>query len=159
VKPADIAVLPVQDATPGGVLQGQLDALRAEVAAALAKQMYSPLSNSMVDARVGRDVQGSPVDASHVGSLAGRCEEDALLGIKVTRWDERSLMQDGRVDFTTEVLLLDAKGRQTLWAGRLDGTVKAGGDGPAPLGRQARTRSALEVFARALIGELPARRV
>ncbi len=158
-QPRDIAVLPIQDATAGRVLTANLEHLRDEIARALARQAYSPLSAGHVDARIGREAssKGSAVDASHVRGLAPKCESDAVLGIRFSDWDESTLMDDARARFGAEVLMLATDGT-VLWSGRVEGSVKAGGEGPAPLTRAARSRAAVDVFARALIDELPPRR-
>jgi len=158
-SPVNVAVLPVEDATPGQVLEPYLGQLRDDIAFALGRRLYSPLAISMVDAKISPQQvgAGSTVDAAFVKGFAGECEEDAILGVRMTRWDERSIMDDGRVSFAAEVLMLATDGAR-LWSGRVDGSVKAGGDGPAPLARQARSRSAISVFAQALIEQLPKRR-
>lgn len=164
-QPADIAVLPIQDGTPGRVLEPHYQVLRKQIAAALAKQLYSPLAPRHVDERLGGGaasagagrIEVAAVDASFVKGIAGRCDEDAVLGVRVTRWDEASIMENARVHVSAEVLMVGREGA-VLWSGTVQGWVKSGGDGPAPIARQARTVSALQVFADSLIAELPQRR-
>lgn len=161
LRPSDIAVLPIEDATRGATFEQWSDVLRQSVARSLVQRYYSPLANTMVDrALVARasSSRGSPVDASYVNGLSGVFEEDAILGVRVLEWDDRKIMQDQRARFAVDVMLVARDGNRVLWSGRLDGEVKAGGDGPAPLGRSARTRSAVELMAQVVIGELPARR-
>lgn len=157
--PVDIAVLPIQDDTPAQTLAPFAEELRSDIASALARRLYSPLAPAHVDSRVDASALrgGSIVDAGFVQGWSGRFDEDAVLGVRITRWDERTMMHDARVDFGAEVMMVGSDGA-VLWSGRADGSVKAGGSGPAPIPRRQRSRSAIEVFADALIDELPVRR-
>ncbi len=162
LKPADIAILPIEDATSSKVVTSHLDAMRAHLAAALIQRHYSPLSQNLIDLRLRETGAGngsSPVDAAHQRSVAGRFGEDALLGITITTWDESALMTDATVAFTVRVSLLHSATSQVLWSGIIDGIVRAGGEGVAPLRRADRASSAVKVFIDALVGELPERRL
>jgi hypothetical protein len=161
LRPVDIAVLPVEDATPERSFGDYEAVLRQRVAGALVSRRYTPLANTMVDEALsarGEIRTGSPVDAAYATKIAGAFEEDAVLGIKMVDWDVSSIMRDGRVGFAVEVLLVESEGHNVLWSGRLEGTAKSGGDGPAPVRREPRTISAVEVLADALVEQLPARR-
>ena len=162
LKPADIAILPVEDATPSKVVTPHLDAMRAHLAAALIERHYSPLSQNLIDLRLretGAQIGSSPVDAAHQRSVAGRFGEDALLGVTLLNWDESALMNNATVTFTARVSMLHSATEKVLWSGTIDGIVRSGGDGVAPQRRADRASSAVQVFADALIGELPQRRL
>lgn len=162
LKPADIAILPIEDATKSKVVTPHLDAMRAHLAAALIQRHYSPLSQTLVDLRLretGVQNGSSPVDAAHQRSVAGRFGEDALLGITILDWDESALMNDAMVSFTTRVSLLHSATQKVLWSGTVDGIVHASVDGVPPQRRADRASAAVKVFAEALIGKLPERRL
>jgi hypothetical protein len=159
-RPIDIALLPVEDATVArsfGVLELRL---RQALVKQLADRLYSPLAPEHVDRRLretGKLATGSPVDPSWLGGVRGSFEEDAVLGVRITHWDVSKIMETRRVQFAVEVLMLGAKSGATLWSGRMEGSAKAGGEGPAPLGREQRIESAVDVVADALSAELPPR--
>lgn len=164
-SPADIAVLPVVDASRGGRLTRELrEALREDIAVALARErFYSPLNVEYVDRMMAEQAVSvddpAIVDAAWLAKVAGKFGEDAVLGVRVTRWDDSKLMADARVRFALEITMVDAATGKVLLSGQLEGEVKAGGEGPAPLGRIARARAAVRELARVLARELPRRRV
>lgn len=160
LRPADVAILPIEDGTLArsfGPLEGRL---RAALVKQLAERLYSPLAPDHVDRRLrdtGRFATGSPLDAAWLGGVRSTFDEDAVLGVRVTQWDVSKIMDTRRVQFSAEILMLSSATGVTLWSGRVEGSVKAGGDGPAPLGREQRIESAADVVAAALAAELPVR--
>jgi hypothetical protein len=159
-KPADIAILPIEDGTVAktfGSLEGRL---RAALVKQLAQRTYSPLDPLHIDRRLrdtGRLATGSPTAPTWIDGLRGTFEEDAILGLRITGWDVSRIMETRRVDFAAELLMVSSKTGAPLWTGRVEGSVKAGGTGPAPLGREQRVESAADVVAEALAAELPRR--
>lgn len=164
-SPADIAVLPVVDASRSGRLTPELrEALREEIAVALARErFYSPLSVDYVDRVMTKEAVSvddpAVVDAAWLAKVTGKFGEDAVLGLRITRWDDTKLMAEARVRFALELTMVDAATGKTLLSGRLEGEVKAGGEGPAPLTRVARARAAVHELARMLAREFPRRRL
>ena len=159
-NPSDIAILPIEDATPDQTARPRLGVVRGALAKALIQRRYAPLQPSAVDAAIqARDAAaGSILDPAWIESVAGKAAEDALLLVRINRWDESSLMSTARVRFDADVKLVFAKDRSILWSGNIRGEAKAGGaDGPAPFDRQGRARGAAEQFASELIRRLPAR--
>lgn len=162
VNPSDIAVLPVEDATPDQAASAVVDQIRSEISQALVHRLYAPLSSKKVDealAEAGADKSTvSVTDAGWLKSIAGKCGEDATLSVRITEWDRSSLMSNGRVRFTADVSMMSEKSPNPLWSGLFKGEVKAGGSGPAPMDRAARENSAASELAEALIKRLPRRR-
>ena len=161
-NPTNIAVLPVEDASPDRRANPHLAHIRDELARALVRQSYSPFSARAVDGPLANEAialnkDGGVTNASLLQRLAGKFGEDAVLGVKIDSWDESSLMADNKVRFSSDVALLDSKGKRMLWSGHVNGEVKAGGFGPAPLDRDEKSRSAAAEFAWALIQRLPSR--
>lgn len=162
--PADIAVLPIEDATPDRKAEPVLVTIREAINEELVERRYSPLAAGRVDSALGTGTnsvprRGAVVDAAYLGSLAGKAKEDALLGIRITRWDTSSLMANARVRFGVDVTMIESRSKEILWSGTVDGDVKAGGDGAAPLDPAERGRDASRRFARELIQLLPRRRM
>jgi hypothetical protein len=163
VNPVDIAVLPIEDATPYSAAAEVLEPFRTEVQKALIQRGYTPLATEKVDdvlrAEAGSTARPSVVDATWLGSIGGKFGEDAALGIRVTTWDASSLMANGRVRFAADVALVSNKRPEPLWSGSIRGEVKAGGDGPAPGGRRNRVDSvAAEMAEHIVLQQLPPRR-
>lgn len=161
-NPTNVAVLPVEDASPDRRAVPHLERIRTELARALVRQLYSPFSARAVDGplaneavAIGKD--GGVTNASFLQRLAGKFGEDAMLGVKVDSWDESSLMADNKVRFSADVAMLDSKTKRMLWSGHLNGVVKAGGFGPAPLDRDEKAKSAAAEFAWQVIQRLPSR--
>ncbi len=159
-RPSDIAIPPIEDGTVARSF-GPLEAtMRGALVKQLAERMYSPLAPAHVDLRLretGRLATGSPVDPNWLGGVRNTFGEDAVLGLRITQWDVSKIMDTRRVQFSAEVLMLGTKSGATLWSGRVEGSVKSGGEGPAPLGREQRIESAAQVVAEALARELPPR--
>lgn len=161
-NPADIAVLPVEDATRDGEAVDVVDTIREEVARALVQRYYVPIAPAKVDDILAGEARAldtvSVLDASWLKGVGGRFGEDAALALRVTEWDRSSLMATGRVRFAADVLLAAPGVSEPLWSGTLRGEVKAGGQGPAPRDRMGRARAAAKQFAIDLIRLLPKRR-
>lgn len=160
--PTNVAILPVEDATPDRRATPHLDQMRSAVARSLVRQLYSPLGPRAVDAPLATEAsaQQKPMSVTNAATLqrvAGKFNEDAILGVRVDSWDESSLMADNKVRFSADVALIDSKTKKMLWSGHLNGMVKAGGFGPAPLDRDEKARSAVEEFGWALVQRLPSR--
>lgn len=161
VNPADIAVLPIEDATPRGVARDACGPIRHQIAEALVGRLYSPLSTSRIDEILGDQESArnaTVVDASWLASIGGHFGEDATLAVRLTDWDASSLMSTGWVHFEADVSLVSPQRPQRLWGGSFSGSIKAGGEGPGPLGRQNREASVAHEFARHLVSFLPRRR-
>eukprot|EP00904_Undaria_pinnatifida_P001907 jgi/Undpi1/11717/HiC_scaffold_37.g14012.m1 len=159
VNPIDIAVLPVHDNSVSKSATWLLADMREAAEFALPGRRYSPLGSQYVDARlVVGTVEASLRQPSSIAALCGRFEEDAILAIMVNRWDDRDVMRTARVKFDLEAALIGGEDRQTLWSGRLEGSIKAGGDGPAPLDRQERSRDVAKRAVDALIDLIDERR-
>src|SRR5690606_37614870 len=92
VNPSNIAVVPVEDATPGGSARDVLETFRQEVYAALVQRRYAPLSSRVVDPVVrehGAAVANASMTRPEVlARVAGHLNEDAVLAIRITEWDE-----------------------------------------------------------------------
>ncbi len=162
VNPADVAVLPIEDATPDGTAADVRTVMREEIAKALVLRQYTPLAPAKVDEVLSGQTPAPPavsvVDAAWLRSVQGKFGEDATLGVRVTRWDRSSLMSSGHVRFAAEVTMVSTRAKSPLWSGVLEGEVKAGGSGPAPRDRAGRARSAAVEFAAELVRSLPRRR-
>ncbi len=160
-NPADIAVLPVEDATADGSARVVTDALREEIARALVQRYYAPLAPAMVDDVLAGELAApaavSVLDASWLESVGGRFGEDAVLAVRITRWDASSLMATGVVRFAAELTMKAPAQPEALWSGGVHGEVKAGGSGPAPRDRTGRLRAAATEVAGELIRRLPRR--
>jgi hypothetical protein len=163
VNPAVVAVVPVEDATAHGSARHLVDTIRQELMQGLVYRHYSPLSVKVIDPVVREKTSGianaSLVRPETLGLVAGHCAEDALLAVQISSWDESSLMTDARVKFSATVTMLASKTRKVLWSGSVDGSIKAGGTGPAPLYREDRSVDAARRFARDVANLLPPRRV
>jgi len=163
VNPSDIAVLPVEDASTQRIDETVLQRMREELAKALVHRMYTPIAPAKVDevlAAAGhRPPSVSVMEASWLASLEGRFGEDATLAVRITKWDDSSLMATSRVRFASDVTLISPGAPATpLWSGTYSGEVKAGGAGPSPRGRTARLGGVAEQFSIELIRLLPMRR-
>jgi hypothetical protein len=160
-NPTDIAVLPVEDSTPDRRAAPHLDTIRSELVLALVRQRYSPLAVRAVDGQFAAEaasIKKAGVTApASLQRVAGKFGEDAVLGVRVDSWDESSLSVDNELRFSSDVALLDSKSKKMLWSGHLNGRVKAGGFGPAPLDPEEKARSAAREFAAALIERMPRR--
>ena len=161
INPTDIAVLPVEDVTDGGKVAPLLELMRETLMEELITRDYTPLSAITVDAhmRVTPGPDGSILEAAFLSTLASKAEEDAILALQISKWDDTTLLVDNRVRFEAQVTLLGSKDRQVLWSGRFAGDVEAGGMGAAPRDPARRAESTAREFIKALIGRLPKRKV
>lgn len=159
LSPVDVAVLPVEDATPEQGAGHVLEGLRYEIAKALVSRKYTPLDNGKVDEALQEaGASGlSVVDAAWLRTLGGRFGEDATLAVRITRWDQSALMAYATVEFAIDVSMMAPGHADPLWSGELNGRVKSGGTGPAPLKRPERERAAASEVAAELIRLLPMR--
>jgi hypothetical protein len=162
-NPVDVAVMPIEDATPGNAAEPVLGEIRDSVAAQLVTRLYSPIALAAIDRATPRDASSagrthSVVDPAWLATVAGRYQEDAVLGIRITRWDKSSLMANAKVRFAADLTMIGSRDRKILWSGSVEGEVKAGGRGPAPLDGRERELSAGRQFAEQVIALLPKRR-
>ncbi len=161
LSPSDIAVLAVEDGTTDRGFGGLDPLFRRAFAEVLVQRGYSPLAASYVDQRMqesGKAGAGSPVDPTFLSSVRDTFAADAVLGLRVTKWDARDVaLSSPRVGFRVEVLMLGAESGERLWWGSFEGRLKPGGEGTAPLGRQERIRAAADTLARTLGAELEMR--
>ena len=158
-SPAVLATLPIEDGTNGGDIARHLSFLRHEINRQLPDRRYSPVSESWSDA----SLRGAAAPAgesilvpARLAELAKSSSEDAVLAVRVAEWDEHALMTNRRVRFRFEAAMVANDGA-ALWSGSIQGTVKAGGAGPAPIGRDASARSCIELAVRELMMRLPER--
>lgn len=133
-NPGDIAVLPLEDGTPDGTAAPRLEYMRQVLWRQLVPRRYSPMSLRAVDAAL-REVQPAAGETllapAFLQRAAGRAAEEALLAVRVDRWDEGRLLAEKKVDFQFQAVLVASDG-ELLWSGTLSGEAKAGGLGPAP---------------------------
>ena len=155
-NPSDIAILPVEDGTPGESARPYLEFMRGVLARRLPDRSYAPLSTRAVEAalRQTRPAPGETILARPFLVRAARqAAAEAMLALRVDRWDEGRLLAEKRISFEFQVALVANDG-ELLWGGSLSGRVKAGGSGPAPLDRIAMARSCAEIAIEELLGHL-----
>ncbi|MEZ5964767.1 MAG: hypothetical protein R3F56_13050 [Planctomycetota bacterium] len=161
VKPSNVAVVPVEDATAGGNAREVLETIRQEICAALVQRRYAPLSSRVVDPIVREQTAGvanaSMTRPDVLARVAGHLNEDAVLAIRITMWDESRIMASARVRFAAEATMLSSTKKTVLWGGTLDGEIKAGQTAAAPRYRDERVLDVAKQIARALISQLPER--
>ena len=158
-NPSDIAVLKVEDGTTDLAATPYLDFMRQSLARQLPNRSYAPLSNRAVDAalRETRPKAGETVLARpFLERAAGQSSAEAVLALRVDRWDESRLLSDKRVSFEFQTALVANDG-ELLWSGSSIGWVKAGGSGPAPLDATLMARSCAEVALAELLSHLKRR--
>lgn len=160
-NPSNVAVMPVEDATPGGNAREILDPIRQEIHAALVARRYVPLSSRVVDPVVREHTSGianaSLTRPEVLSRVAGKLDEDAALAVRVTQWDESRIMSSARVRFAVEATMLSSGDKTVLWGGTMDGEIKAGQAAAAPRYRDERVLDIARQIARALISQLPER--
>lgn len=160
LQPSTIAILPIEDGTADGAFGAIAERMRTSMESELADRAYAPLAPRYVDDKltaIGKAGTGSPVDTAWLGGVRNAFQEEAVLGIRVTSWDSRRVVESGRVQFRLQVLMLDSSTGAVLWSGPLEGSVKAGGEGPSPIARDQRIESAAAVLGVELVRKLPIR--
>jgi len=164
LAPSQIAVLPVEDGSPGEAASRHVAFLRQEVMRQLPDRLYTPLAAPAVDAALRGNAEAAATRASgtsilepvYMQKIAGQCGEEALFVLRVDQWDESNLLTSRRIVFQFQAALV-ASGGQQLWYGTLKGEVKAGGAGAAPRDRDYMARSCGELAIRELLLRLPSR--
>jgi hypothetical protein len=159
-NPVDIAVLPVEDGTSERSVAPITDYMRNKLMAKLLDRMYSPLNSTIVDASLSSESpkNGETVlTPSYLKRVAGKAQADAVLAVRIDRWDEASLLTDHRVRFQLRVAMAGGTDGELLWYGTLAGDVKAGGLGAAPLDRFQMQKSCAEIAMVELLHQLPPR--
>lgn len=156
--PTVLAVLPIEDGTAAGSVGRHLTFLRQEVNRQLIDRGYSSTTESWVDAsQLGAAPVGESIlTPNRLLALAKGTRDDAVLAIRIEKWDEDLLLADRRVRFRIAAAMVGNDGSQ-LWSGSMQGSVKAGGDGAAPPGLDASARSCAELVTRELLMRLPDR--
>jgi hypothetical protein len=158
-NPAEIAVLSPEDASETKDAGRLLEYMREVMERRLVDRCYTPLRTQVVDAALGgaRPGRGETVlTPAYLKRIAGRATEEALLAVRIDRWDERSLLADKMISFEFQAALIGNDG-ESLWHGSLSGQVKAGGYGPAPRDRDQMARSCADIVLEELVRHLPAR--
>lgn len=160
-NPANVAVVPVEDATTSGNAHEVLETMRQEICAALIQRRYAPLSSRVVDPVVREHTVGlanaSLTRPEVLARVTGFLNEDAVLAVRITTWDESRIMSTARVRFAAEATMLSTAQKSVLWGGTLDGEIKAGQASAAPRYRDERVLDVARQIARALISQLPER--
>lgn len=159
-NPSIVSLLPVEDGTSNASVSRHLTFLRQEINRQLPERRYAPTRQTWVDASVrGAAPAGeSIVTPETLANLAKAGKDDAVLAVRVSEWDEGQLMSTRKVRFQFEAAMVASDGTP-LWSGTIQGRVKAGGAGAAPLGREAMARSCAELAVRQLLLQLPGRSV
>lgn len=158
-NPSDIAVLPVEDGSEAKDASRLLEFMRQVLRERLPDRHYAPLATAVVDAAL-HDVHPGAGETlltpAFLKRVAGRATEDAMLAVRVDRWDESRLLSEKHVAFQLQAALVGNDGEQ-MWSGTLSGDVKAGGMGAAPRDRDAMARSCAEIALGELLNHLALR--
>lgn len=142
-SPLEIAVVPVVNEAGKDVPTSML---RSSFQHALVQRRYSPLSNEFVDKHV--------VDA---GYNPGASDEQAVLEIKVLRWDASQLETRHMVSARVEVRMIDAAGGSDLWTGKVDQRFEFGPEIERLPNDAARNNAICERVAADILENLPVR--
>jgi hypothetical protein len=157
-SPSQVAVLPIEDGTSDAAVQRHLTFLRQEVMRQLPQRLYTPLTATTVDAALSKVERPRSGDSILVPAtlqkLAGHSAEDAVLALRIDRWDEGSLAVTRKLWFQFQAALVGSDGAP-LWSGTIQGSVKAGGAGAAPRDRDGMARSCAELAVREMLARLP----
>lgn len=156
--PTVLGVLPIEDGTPNGAATRHLTFFRQELNRRLIDRGYSSTTENWVDAS---HVAAAPLGESiltpqRLVSLAKASRDDGVLAIRIEKWDESRLLSDRRVTCQIGAAMVASDGTQ-LWSGTLEGSIKAGGQGASPLGRDASALSCAEIVVAELLQRLPDR--
>ncbi|MFK7742220.1 MAG: hypothetical protein AB8H80_18040 [Planctomycetota bacterium] len=156
-SPGVVSVLPVEDGS-GGAVSRHLTFMRQELRRQLSDRLYAATTEQWVDAslRGSTSLSESILTPASLERVAAAGPDDAVFAVRVERWDESTLLANRRVRFRLQAALVAKDGTQ-LWSGDLEGTVKAGGAGAAPIGKDAAARSCVELSVRQLLLRLPDR--
>ncbi len=158
-NPSDIAVLQVEDGTVQLTATPYLNFMRESLTRQLPNRSYAPLSIRAVDAALRQTRPGSGesiLARPFLERAAAQSSAEAVLALRVDRWDESRLLSDKRVTFEFQTALVANDG-ELLWSGSLSGWVKAGGRGAAPLDATLMARSCAEVALAELLTHLKRR--
>ena len=140
---SDVAVLGVLDATGGGWVP--LADLRQSLAAELPSRLYSPLATDWVDGRWGEASSSTEPSAVPPGLQA-----DALLQLELLHWSTEA----GRTRAEGVARLLDGEnGVDVLWELEIARELSS----PVGASAEERGRITAELFAAAIVAELPSR--
>jgi hypothetical protein len=159
-NPSDVAVLPVEDGTPNMAVSRFGDYLRQSIQRQLPARMYVPLAHELIDASLltNKPQAGETLlSPAYLKRVAGKFSEEALLAVRVNRWDESRLLVDKTVDFEIQAAMVASDG-EVLWSGSLVGTVKSGGLAAAPRDRDQMSRSCGDLAVIEVLNHLPRRR-
>jgi len=147
-NPLDVAVLPVVNQTGRSGLP--LDEIRREFHTGLVERHYSPLALDYVDGR-----------ATEASYQPGASEENAVLEVVLTGWDDRHWKTHARLVIDADVWLRDATrpdADAALWGGHVSRTMEMGKVRDVVVGEQALLERTLAQFADEVLASLPARR-
>ena len=156
--PTVLGVLPVEDGTPTGAAGRHLTFFRQELNRKLIDRGYSSTTENWVDASSfgSAPIGESILTPSRLTALAKASRDDGVLAVRIEKWDESRLMSERRVTFQIGAALVTSDGTQ-LWSGSMQGSIKAGGLGASPIGRDASARSCAELAVAELLTRLPDR--
>ena len=161
-KTAVVAVLPVEDGTPNAGAARLLTMMRQEMERQLIDRLYSPLTSQTVDAALRGAGKPAPTESllapANLQKMAGHAHEDAVFALRIVRWDETRIATTSRVQFQFQAAMVGRDG-VPLWNGTIQGEVKAGGAGPAPLDNEGKARSCASLAITEMLQRLPRRTV
>ena len=159
-KLVNVAVLKVEDATAGRKAGAVLDYIRAEIEKGLITRDYTPLNSVVVDANIRGAVApgGSIVEAGYLKTLATKVSEDAILAVRIKRWDDNTLLLNNRIAFDAEIVFFGTSAARILWSLDLWGEVLAGGGKAAPQDPARRAEACVLEFGNAVLARLPKRK-
>ncbi|MCK5941905.1 MAG: hypothetical protein KAI24_08065, partial [Planctomycetes bacterium] len=157
-SPSILSLLPIEDGTADHEVARHLHFMRQEINRQLPDRLYAPTRQTWVDAslRGAAPAGESILTPATLATLARSSKDDAVLAVRVAEWDESRLMSRRKVHFRFEAAMVAGDGTP-LWSGSIQGEVKAGGAGAAPLGRDASARSCVELAVHELLLRLPGR--
>lgn len=158
-NPSNIAVVPIEDGTRGGTASEVLETVRREICAALVQRRYAPLTSKVVDPMVTERTAGlvnaTLTKREVLERVAGHLQEDAVLAMRFTHWDDSRVMASARVRFAVDVTMISSTQKNLLWGGTLEGEIKAGRESAAPRYRDERIVDVARQVARAVVSQLP----
>lgn len=145
-SPIDVAVAPIENAS--GVKGIPLAMLRESFHKGLVKRRYSPLGLEYTDRKV--------VDAAY---KPGSLQEEAVLQIKIERWDTSLWASHDALTIKAEARLIDAQDPKggDLWIGRVEQRFDFGQDRERFATEDPMWRFACDQIASEVLAALPAR--